>query len=124
MTDHWGIDDRYFDALGIEHVTSRATRAALLGAMGVPPEPAGLPETAHGTEHQHGGHGHGQDGFLARQAAKPALRLGQGFCFAYGTFQSGSVAEQVFVETHHQQRRRRVVHLPQAHHQATRAGKE
>src|SRR3954465_432505 len=59
MTDHWGIDDRYFDALGIEHVTSRETRAALLGAMGVPPEPAGFSETAHGTEHQHGGHGHG-----------------------------------------------------------------
>jgi 4-alpha-glucanotransferase len=34
-TDVWGIDDRYFDALGIEHVTSRETRAALLAAMGV-----------------------------------------------------------------------------------------
>ena len=58
MTDQWGIDDRYFDALGIEHVTSRATRAALLSAMGVPPEPAGAPEPAHhGAEHRHGGHG-------------------------------------------------------------------
>ena len=34
-TDVWGIDDRYFDALGVEHITSRATRAALLAAMGV-----------------------------------------------------------------------------------------
>ena len=55
MTDQWGIDDRYFDALGIEHVTSRATRAALLAAMGVAPEPAGASEAAHGAERRHGG---------------------------------------------------------------------
>ena len=57
MTDQWGIDDRYFDALGIEHVTSRATRAALLAAMGVAPEPAGAPEAEHGGENRHSGHG-------------------------------------------------------------------
>jgi 4-alpha-glucanotransferase len=36
-TDVWGIHDRYFDALGIEHVTSRETRAAILTAMGLDP---------------------------------------------------------------------------------------
>ena len=39
MTDQWGIDDRYFDALGVEHVTSRETHAALLAAMGLRPSP-------------------------------------------------------------------------------------
>src|SRR4051794_19237288 len=72
MTDHWGIDDPYFDALGIEHVTSRATRAALLSAMGVPPEPAGVAEAAHGAEHQHSGHGHGH-GHGARRPGVPAI---------------------------------------------------
>jgi 4-alpha-glucanotransferase len=38
-TDVWGIDDGYFDALGIEHVTSRETRAAILAAMGLDPAP-------------------------------------------------------------------------------------
>lgn len=36
-TDVWGIDDRYFDALGAEHVTSRESRAAILTAMGLDP---------------------------------------------------------------------------------------
>ncbi len=58
MTDQWGIDDGYFDALGSEHVTSRATRAALLAAMGVAPEAAGAPESAApAAEHRSGGHG-------------------------------------------------------------------
>ena len=56
MTDQWGIDDGYFDALGLEHVTSRTTRAALLAAMGVTAEPAGAPEAAHAAENRHGGH--------------------------------------------------------------------
>jgi 4-alpha-glucanotransferase len=34
--DRFGIDDRYFDALGVEHATSPATRAALRAAMGAP----------------------------------------------------------------------------------------
>jgi 4-alpha-glucanotransferase len=38
-TDRFGIDDRYFDALGKEHHTSRETRAAILAAMGVEPGP-------------------------------------------------------------------------------------
>src|SRR5437868_5540317 len=70
MTDPWGIDDRYFGALGTETVTTRATRAATLGALRAPPEPAGLPETADATEHQHGGHGHGQG---ARRPGVPAI---------------------------------------------------
>jgi 4-alpha-glucanotransferase len=40
-TDALGIEDRYFDALGGEHVTSPATRAAILKAMG-----AGAPSDA------------------------------------------------------------------------------
>jgi 4-alpha-glucanotransferase len=36
-TDVWGIDDRYFDALGVEHITSRETRAAILAGMGLDP---------------------------------------------------------------------------------------
>ena len=48
-TDLWGIDDRYFDALGDEHVTSRETRAAILAAMGIdaaPPVTADPPSGA------------------------------------------------------------------------------
>ncbi len=57
MTDHWGIDDRYYDALGIQHVTSWTTRAALLAAMGVAPDPAAVAE-AHVPENRaHGHHG-------------------------------------------------------------------
>jgi 4-alpha-glucanotransferase len=36
-TDVWGINDRYFDALGVEHVTSRETRAAIMAGMGLNP---------------------------------------------------------------------------------------
>ncbi|HVZ73913.1 MAG TPA: 4-alpha-glucanotransferase [Polyangia bacterium] len=36
--DRFGITNRYFDAQGKEHVTTPETRAALLAAMGVPPE--------------------------------------------------------------------------------------
>jgi 4-alpha-glucanotransferase len=42
-TDLWGIDDRYFDALGVEHVTSGETRAAILAAMGIDPAAAPPP---------------------------------------------------------------------------------
>src|SRR5436190_987252 len=36
--DRFGIDDHYYDARGVKHETSRATRAALRAAMGVTPE--------------------------------------------------------------------------------------
>jgi 4-alpha-glucanotransferase len=36
-TDRWGIDDRYVDALGVEHLTTRETRAAIRAAMGRDP---------------------------------------------------------------------------------------
>jgi 4-alpha-glucanotransferase len=42
-TDRFGIDDSYHDARGVEHGTSRATRAALQAAMGVEPETAAPP---------------------------------------------------------------------------------
>src|SRR6187431_93027 len=44
-SDRYGIDDRFHDAHGVEHVTSPETRAALLAAMGINPEadaPGGL----------------------------------------------------------------------------------
>ena len=37
-SDRYGIDDRFHDAHGVEHVTSPETRAALLAAMGINPE--------------------------------------------------------------------------------------
>jgi 4-alpha-glucanotransferase len=48
-SDRYGIDDRYFDANGVEHEISADTRATLLAAMGVEPgaEPrAGSEESA------------------------------------------------------------------------------
>src|SRR5436190_8398352 len=36
--DRFGIDDHYYDARGVKHETSRATRAALRAAIGVTPE--------------------------------------------------------------------------------------
>ena len=47
--DRYGIDDSYYDAQGVEHLTSPETRAALLAAMGVEaggPPVAGSAETA------------------------------------------------------------------------------
>ena len=41
--DRFGIDDRYFDALGVEHATSSATRAALRAAIGAPDGTDALP---------------------------------------------------------------------------------
>jgi len=37
-SDRYGIDDRFHDAHGVEHVTSPETRAALLAAMGITPQ--------------------------------------------------------------------------------------
>ena len=37
-SDRYGIDDRFHDAHGVEHVTSPETRAALLAAMGIDPQ--------------------------------------------------------------------------------------
>ena len=54
-TDVWGIDDRYFDALGIEHVTSRETRAAIMAGMGLDPAPllAESDEQTDGSDQSH-----------------------------------------------------------------------
>ena len=56
---------------------------------------------------------------LARQLPQPGLRFRQRQGLGQRRFQSLALAQQVLVETLHQQRRRRVVHLPQA--QAHRA---
>src|SRR5678815_3593423 len=75
-TDRWGIVDWYHDALGVERLTSRETRAAILTAMGRAAEAdAALAaevhpahhDGAHG-HHDHGGHGqHGQAGHHAHE---------------------------------------------------------
>jgi 4-alpha-glucanotransferase len=45
ITDFWGIDEGYEDALGVWRTTGRATREAILSAMGVNSEP-GPPDAA------------------------------------------------------------------------------
>jgi 4-alpha-glucanotransferase len=45
-SDRYGIDDRYHDAQGVEHLTSPETRAALMAAMGIAPQSDAPPTAA------------------------------------------------------------------------------
>lgn len=43
-TDHWGIEDRFHDAFGVERIISDETRAEVLRAMGADPRAPGIPD--------------------------------------------------------------------------------
>ena len=47
-SDRYGIDDRFHDAHGVEHLTTPETRAALLAAMGIDPQVDAPPDAPRG----------------------------------------------------------------------------